>query len=144
MKFVAVLLLSTFVSYPASLGQCKCHLPEPGAKTRTGYFEERTIQARARYRKLAGIVLLFDQPAENVLVELFPVSKQFSAQRTRVAACVTASDGRYCFSRVLKGKYELRASKDGGFEITHVFVSVDPADPRSSNAELTVPIEIGK
>jgi len=144
MKLVSATLLLCFLSYPLASQQCKCHAPEAGATTRKGYFEEISVELKTRYERLAGVVSLSDRPVEDVLVELFAYIRNSSAKRARMAACVTGTDGRYCFSRVPRGEYELRASKDGGFEITHVYVRVDPKNRRSSNAELGISIEVGK
>ena len=57
--------------------------------------------------------------------------------------CVTEADGRFCFTGIPKGRYELRASKEGGFEITHLKVIVDPKNPQSTNKEINVSIEPG-
>ena len=61
-----------------------------------------------------------------------------------LAACVTDADGRYCFAKVPKGRYEVRVSKGGSFEITHVNVYVDPRNPKASDAKLGITLELGK
>lgn len=144
MKLIGAILLLCSLSYPFASQQCKCGAPEPGATTRKGYFEEIRLEPKTHYRKLAGVVSLSDRPVDNVLVELFPYAKESSIKRARLAACITGSDGRYCFSRVSKGNYELRASKDGGFEITHVYIVVEPGNRRASNTDLGISIEVGK
>ena len=144
MKLIGATLLLFSFSYPLTPQECKCRAPEPGATTRKGYFEEITLEHKTPYQKLAGVVYLSAHPIDDVLVELFPYAKDLSTKRTRLASCVTGTDGRYCFSRVPRGKYELRASKDGGLEITHVYVVVDPKNRKSSDAELGISIEVGK
>ena len=80
---------------------------------------------------------------EGVLVKLFPYSKDFSTARPRLAACVTGPDGRYCFINAPKGRYEVRASKEGGFQITHVNIYVDPQNSKASHADLGITLEVG-
>jgi hypothetical protein len=144
MKLAAITTLLFSLPHSLASQECKCRAPEPGATTRKGYFESVVIQSNTRYRRLIGIVSLADHPVDDVFVELFPYSKDASVTRTRLAACVTDLDGRYCFANVPKGRYEVRVSKDGGFEITHVNVYVDPKNPKASNAELGITLELGK
>jgi hypothetical protein len=46
-------------------------------------------------------------------------------KQKELAACVTAEDGKFCFRHLPPGKYELRASLNAGWNITHVYVVVD-------------------
>ena len=124
--------------------QCNCRAPEPGAITRKGYFEELTLERKRPYKKLRGVVYLAERPAEDVLIELFPDARNVSRKRSRLRACITGPDGRFCFSGVPKGKYEVRASKEGGFEITHYYVVIDPRSRKSATQEMSVPLELGK
>jgi len=85
-----------------------------------------------------------DVPTENVLVELFPYPKRlWGDTKDRLAAGITDADGRYCFGNIPKGRYQIRASKDGGFQITFVNVYVDPNNRKASDTELDVSIELG-
>ena len=142
MKLLAVTIMLYSLAYSPASQECKCGAPERDATTRKGYSESVIVQPTKRYKKLSGVVSLSDTPIEGALVELFPYSKDYS--RKRLAACLTGADGHYCFAGVSKGRYEIRVSKDGGWEITHVNVYVDPTSKRASDAELGLPIELGK
>src|SRR2546429_4800887 len=119
MKPVAATLLLLTLLGSLTSQECKCRPPEPGAVTRKGYSASILIESKTRYRKPAGVVYLHDVPSENVLVELFPYSKRlWGDTKDRLAACLTDADGHYCFGNIPKGRYQIRASKDGGFQIT--------------------------
>ena len=64
------------------------------------------------------------QPVPNALVEAFtdpealtlptsPEAEARRAKRRRVAACLTDSEGKFCFATLPAGKYELRSSAKG-------------------------------
>jgi hypothetical protein len=46
-------------------------------------------------------------------------------QQNRLRACVTSADGQFCFKDLPNGTYELRISRDQGWNVTHVYVVVD-------------------
>jgi hypothetical protein len=130
--------------------ECKCRAPEPGATTRTGYSEELATTDEIPHKSVRGVVHLLghDEPMEGVLIELFtlparPPGRPPQKQR-RLKACITEADGRFCFKGIAKGWYELRASKEGGFEITHVEVFIDPKNPESTDRGIDVPVVPGK
>jgi hypothetical protein len=105
------------------------------------------------YKALRGIVQVGDTPLSNVLVEVFdhpdhllleyPKNQEERAKQRRIAACKTRADGRFCFVGIPKGKYEIRSSIDPGWNVTHVWVRVDPGNRRSTNAETRVQMQVG-
>ena len=142
MKLIVTTLFLISIPYSLTPQECKCREPERGATTRQGYFASILVEPKTRYKELVGVVYLSDTPVEGVLVELFPYSKDLSTGRPRLAACVTGPDGRYCFINAPKGRYEVRVSKDGGFQIIHVNVYFDPKNSKASHAELGITLEV--
>ena len=146
MKIIVAGLILSCLAITLNSEECKCHAPERGAITRTGYFEEIVVEDKNLYKALRGVVHLSndERPMEDALVELFTYSQSKSKKQHRIRACITGEDGGFCFRSVSKGKYELRVSKEGGFEITHVYVVVDPKNPNSTNGEMSIIIYVGK
>ncbi len=66
---------------------------------------------------------VFTNP-EYLLKHSFPTEAEKSNQK-QVAACKTGPDGESCFKGLPSGKYELRSSIDGGWDVTHIYVIVD-------------------
>jgi hypothetical protein len=107
----------------------------------------------ATYEAVRGVVLIGDDPASDVLIEIFnepdyllfgyPKHQELQKRQRRIAACKTGDDGRFCFPNVSKGKYEIRASIDSGFDVTHVWVQIDPQSSRAKKADIKVPIWAG-
>ena len=74
------------------------------------------------------------RPLEHVLVEIFDHPRYLLSDRSlqpatqvtqkRLAACLTSADGKFCFRDLRSGKYELRSSLDGDWNISHVYVVV--------------------
>ncbi len=73
------------------------------------------------------------RPLEHVLVEIFDHPEYLLSDRSlqpatqvtqkRLAACLTSA-GKFCFRDLRPGKYELRSSLDGGWNISPVYVVV--------------------
>jgi hypothetical protein len=85
------------------------------------------------FRERKGVVSTFgDQPAENALAEAFDkpeylLSNEPWHQRptqNRLRVCVSP-DGKFCFKDMPSGTYELRISRDPGWDVTHVYAVVD-------------------
>lgn len=93
------------------------------------------------------LVELFDQP-DYLLCEWKPnnpdrcTTKPPDDQR-RLAACRTGKDGKFCFDNLPAGTYELRISKSKDWSPTHVYVVVDPKDPKSTNTPIEASLNIG-
>ncbi|HEX8456456.1 MAG TPA: carboxypeptidase-like regulatory domain-containing protein [Pyrinomonadaceae bacterium] len=146
MRIIAIALFLSLFARPLYAQECKCRAPERAAVTRAGYFEELVFEDETLYKSLRGVVHLpnDDRPMNDVLVELFTRPAGKSKKQHRIKACLTGEDGRFCFRGVSKGKCELRVSKNGGFEITHVYVVVDPKNRKSTDQEMNVILDVGK
>jgi protocatechuate 3,4-dioxygenase beta subunit len=136
----AAALLACALAAPSVLGDCKCHPAEKDDVTRKGANEFVLDVPKETYRKVQGTVVGMsdDRPMENALVEIFdhpdyllrenPLAEH--PQQRRVAACVTGTNGRFCFHTLPPGKYELRSSLESGWNITHIYVVVDKKGQR--------------
>ena len=79
------------------------------------------------------------QPANGALVEIFThpeyllqvrsigIKNEDEPQQRRIATCRTGPDGKFCFRNLAAGKYELRSSIDSGWDVTSIYVVVDPS-----------------
>ena len=119
---------------PPVLGDCKCRRPEKGDETRWGGNEAVVVVPEKHFREIAGTVEAFqNEPMEGALVEVFVkpdylVSDKPWAGRPeqkRLKSCVTSADGKFCFSGLPRGPYEVRISKDQGWNVTHAYVVLD-------------------
>lgn len=127
-------LLFVAITCPAVLGECKCRPPENGETTHWGGNQSIVLMEKRSYRELEGIVQSYDgKPIEHALVEVFdnpeyllehgPIASRPTQKRVRV--CRTAADGKFCFTELPSGEYELRSSLDIGWNVTHVYVVID-------------------
>jgi hypothetical protein len=95
-------------------------------------YAERTV------KNISGLVryALVEGTIGDVVVEIYDVAyvdrklrpRQIVGLRTRRAACVTATDGKFCFPNLPSGKYVLRAgtrSFNGGMNEVYMRVNVD-------------------
>ncbi len=96
-------------------------------------------------RAARGVVRSLDGPLAGVLVEVLDhpelVLKEPHTARTgqrRVAACLTGENGEFTLA-VPRGKYELRFSKDGGWNWTSMLIEVSRL---SFRRRLTVFMEV--
>ncbi|MHB8609432.1 MAG: carboxypeptidase-like regulatory domain-containing protein [Candidatus Acidiferrales bacterium] len=117
---------------PCVLDDCKCHRPAAGETTRQGANLFVVQDEEKPYRDLNGIVEMGSaEPVGDVLVEIFDQPEYLlkapakAPKQKRLAACVTGADGKFCFRYLPAGEYELRASLNGGVNITHVYVVVE-------------------
>ena len=101
---------------------------------------------KGSFRKLEGIVQISDaMPLEthswrcliilntgwNPATHLRRKPKQH-----RLSACITSKDGRFCFSDLPDGKYELRSSLGTGIDVTHVIVVVKKKAGKTKTLEV--------
>jgi hypothetical protein len=107
------------------------------------------LEQRKIGTKIRGSVYVIanSEPFEGVLVEVFSLPEnaaplwnlEGTAQRTRVAACITEKDGKFMF-HLKRGKYELRFSRSSGWNCTYVKIEVYEGLPTK---KLRVPMHIG-
>jgi protocatechuate 3,4-dioxygenase beta subunit len=127
--------------------------PARGETTRSGANEDWVIVERRKHAGITGMVRdvngqvisdvlveVFDHP-EHLLLSYQNIEKQ-KAQR-RVAACVIGNDGRFCFANIPTGKYEVRFSKNGGWNHTSMYVVVAPRNPKATKRGIEITMKVG-
>ena len=143
-KVLPVLLVLLSPLATSSGGPCRCR-PVPATETtRRGGNETITVKIEKVHRALAGVVRLNDdEPFADTLVEVFKhVEDDRRKKPRRVDACLTAEDGKYCFGFLPPGKYEVRVSRENGFNITHLYVEVDPYSLDGTDDEIDVLLDL--
>jgi hypothetical protein len=133
--------------------RCNCRQTPPDESTHWGGNLGVVYQETKTYKTIQGVVLDMDEPFPGVLVEIFdepdyllfgyPQYQELQKKQHRIAACKTREDGRFCFPNISKGKYEIRASFDSGFDVTHVWVQIDPRNSQAKKADMKIPIWVG-
>ena len=130
MKLTAALVLLFSLTLFVHDSRCRCVASDE--PTRAGANERIVIRMPGKYRQLAGVVEDANlQVVSDVLVEVFdkpeyllleyPESEQKQKGQRRIAGCVVGADGKFRFRGLRPGKYELRFSKAGGWNHTHVY-----------------------
>jgi Carboxypeptidase regulatory-like domain len=142
-------LLMFLVLHPEK--PCSCKKVEPWEKAQGGWRYPPIIEKKTRKsihgqvhnsngRPLAGVfVEVFDNPAARLEsgVDIGDLAKK----QKRVAVCKTVEDGRFCFSGVPSGTYELRYTKDMSFETKSVIVTVG-RNQDASTKDISVLLEL--
>jgi hypothetical protein len=125
-------------------GPCTCRRVPATEITRHGGNETIEVTVEKVHRALAGVVRLNDdEPVADTLVEVFRhVEGKGLRKPRRVAACLTDEDGKYCFGFLPPGKYKMRVSREHGFNITHLYVTVDPYSLDGSDDEIDVSLDL--
>jgi protocatechuate 3,4-dioxygenase beta subunit len=107
------------------------------------------IVEKLSFKQLRGIVMEQNgSPFKGALVEVFthpeyllsdlPNAHKEQPEQRRVTACLTASDGKFCFRHLPPGTYELRSSISSGWNVTHVHVTVDPKKGKAEKIVVTM------
>jgi len=134
-KLVLSIIIVT-ISAGSSSRLCSCQkaleddLPH-GANEDIEYTEKtvKRIKGRVSYH-------YDDQPADDVVVEIYDVTnedknlrpREIALRRERRAACVTTKEGSFCFPDLPSGRYVLRAgarSSSAGMNEVYMKVTVD-------------------
>jgi hypothetical protein len=100
-----------------------------------------------------------DEPLDGALVEVFDRPDYLlceweegnprgctirpPAGQRRVAACVTGEGGKFCFDGLPAGRYELRASRDGQWNVLHAYVVVNPRDRAGRRGGIVLGMTVG-
>lgn len=162
MKYIiAILILISPSCILMSKGSCKCFPVTSEEVTQWGGNHWIVLKQAGTYKSLRGTVMMwFDgEPMDDALVEIFdkpdyllcewkPNSPNCCttnppAEQHRVAVCRTGKDGRFCFTKIPTGKYELRVSKDKEWNVVHAYVVIDPNSRVSRNKGIVVKMDIG-
>ena len=143
--FLAVLMIIGLLSSTISAsGDCKCRKPAHDDTTREGANERVEYQESKIYKTLAGKVMAPNRdPLEDVLIEVFKQSQKERDSRYRITACLTDSQGRFCFGKLQPGRYRLQLSLGSGWNHASVNVTVNPKHPRSVNRALELKMTLG-
>lgn len=136
---ISVIILLAFPAvYIAK--NCGCSPAAPGETTHWVGNLTVVSQERKPYRQLRGTIVGPDgKPVPGALVEVFTnpeylfddkvLSKRGAPNQRRVAACVTGADGKFCFSGLPAGRYEVRSSSEDrrtGWNASQVYVILNP------------------
>jgi 5-hydroxyisourate hydrolase-like protein (transthyretin family) len=125
---------------------CGGRVAPPNKTTRPGANELISIIERKPRKSVFGIVNDSNgQPLEDVLVEVFspPIKKDSNEQKKRIIACTTDSRGRFCFTKLRAGRYEVVYSMDGGWKQTSLSVRLAPNSSRSVNQRIEISLQVG-
>jgi len=107
-----------------------------------------------KYRQLAGVVRdMNGELVSDVLVEVYdkpeylllqyPESEEKKEEQHQIAACVVGAGGKFCFRDLPPGNYELRVSKAGGWNHTHVYVVIAAGKQKASKRNLEITLYPG-
>ena len=145
-----------FVCFGGSLSaqRCGCAPPASGETTRSGANENIVVSEKRKHTRIAGVVRYVNgQIISDVLVEVFdkpdhlllpyPQNIENQKPQRRTTACVVGSDGRFCFTNIPAGKYEVRFSKNGGWNHTSMVVSVAPRSRNATKRDLEIAMQVG-
>ena len=132
MKRILYSLLTIVLATVSALCDCKCKAPKSRETTRWGGNIVAVLEVKDPVRQLKGTVRLGDTSAENALLEVFTHpeyllqgEQKSPKNQRRIAACLSDSQGRFCFHHIKPGKYELRSSMQSGINVTHLYVVID-------------------
>ena len=161
MKIITGLLIfAVCLVAPIKDKKCDCRAAAANETTRAGGNEWVVQQEPGVRRRIQGVVSMpLPELQEDLLVEVFDkpdyllcewkannpnrcTTKPSDDQR-RLAACRTGKDGKFCFDDLPAGTYELRISKNQEWSPTHIYVVVDPKNPKSTNTPIEVSLNIG-
>ena len=121
---------------------CSCRKPGKGETTHSGPNENIVSIDRDTYKSVTGSVHAPNGvEVDGALVEVFDKPEWMLGRRKssppkqrRIAACKTGDDGKFCFEDLPAGEYELVASKDGGWNPSHVYIKIRPDDPKAKTS----------
>lgn len=145
MKLLFAFFFTILTAFPPQ-DNCGCMPAAKNEITRWGGNETITVEEEKIHKRIFGTVELENgDPAADVLVEVYtrPEEEKEEAKQRRIAACITGGNGKFCFGFTKPGKYEIRLSKDSGFNVTHVSVEVNPYGDESTDTEIAAPLTLG-
>jgi hypothetical protein len=147
-------LILVYLNGSLSAQRCRCPAPPPGETTRSGANEHIVLSEKRKQAHIKGIVRdVNGEIISDVLVEVFnnpdhlllPYPQNIEKQKPqhRIAACVVGNDGRFCFANIAAGKYEVRFSKNGGWNNTSMVVTVAPRNRNATRRGLEITMQVG-
>jgi hypothetical protein len=149
-RFPAALMI-LLLAANSVLADCACRKVGHAETTRWGGNELIIVAENKPRKELRGVVKgpndealygalveVWDNP-EYLLSEGSKISEGRAKQK-RLKACNAANDGSFCF-HLKPGKYELRLSVGAGWDVTSVYVAIDPH--ASGNSDLTIQMQLG-
>ena len=113
-----------------------CEKLKSDETTRKGYFATIVFKEEKSFQVVQGIAEFNGEPTENVFVEVFA-----NKNPNRITGCKTGDNGRFSFPNLKKGKYTIRLSKDGGFQITEIKIKISPGN--KNKKEIIGVIQVG-
>jgi hypothetical protein len=159
-SLIVLLLFIPLATFTPSTKGCNCS-PAQGDTTRWGGNEWIAYKQARTYQVINGKVVgaVGGQGMDDVLVEIFDKPEYLlcewkdynsnkcttdpPAEQRRVAACATGKDGKFCFSNIPAGRYELRVSKDGSWNVVRAYVIVDPSGRYSRRGGIVIEMTVG-
>jgi len=149
MKYIFAVLILLFTSSLSIAQDYTCTSAKDDETTYYGGNEQITIIERKSLRQLRGRISAPNgELVENALVEVFTnpeyllpnkqKEKHDTSEQKRVAACRTGITGKFSFTDLPAGKYELRLSKDSGWNVTQVYILIKPKNGKKRMLEISM------
>jgi protocatechuate 3,4-dioxygenase beta subunit len=137
LRSLAILAAVMLIASPPVLSDCRCTKALPEETTRHGGNVQVVLVDDKPYGSLQGVIeYQVGGRVDGALVELFDHGEYLTQEtaderksppkQTRIAACKTGPDGKFCFRNVLPGRYEIRSSVGSGINVSSMSVIVDP------------------
>ena len=152
LRSLAILAAVTLTASPPVLSNCRCTKALPQETTRYGGNTSLVFVDDKPYSALQGVIeYQVGGRVGDALVELFDHGEYLTQEKsderknqpkqTRIAACKTGPDGKFCFRHVRPGRYEIRSSIGSGMNVSSMSVIVDPEKGRSKS--ITIRMTVG-
>jgi protocatechuate 3,4-dioxygenase beta subunit len=153
-RVVAITVISLLLK-PSVAGQrCDCIAASTNDTTRHGGNEDVVAVGGKAHQTLCGVVRDPNgEPLHDVLVEVYDHPEIWSTSRRRsqstppeqrrVAACISGTDGRFCFLGLASGCYELRFSIGAEWDVLHMLVRLEPQKARSTSCDIEATMVVG-
>ena len=145
-KFNPALLLCFLSLATHAQSVCGGKVAALNETTRPGANELITIiESKPRKSIFGEVNDVNGQPLKGVLVEVFAltIKEAGNEQKKRILACTTDEKGRFCFTKLSAGKYEVFYSMDGGWKHTKLSVVIDPNNRKSANQKIEIWLQVG-
>jgi hypothetical protein len=143
-----LLIFSWSVVCPA---QCRQNSDPIGETTHQGGNELIVHVDPSIYKKIEGVVEdINGKPLGGVLVEIFDNPEwirqrliRSPVEQRRLAVAKTKRNGKFRFDNLPSGSYELRLSRSAAWNVSHIFITVNPANRDSKKMGIKVIMYLG-